>query len=159
MKNIHTKIMQNSYMKPEGESTELSQNINKKQKRSNLKRVNGPSSQVQQDLDAIETRTTKNKRMYITTQSQGDGNTTQPHTENKKRKLYHNSGIHRSYKQRRIIPQSRTIHSINKTGPRGMPIRRGWHYYIRHTHRSRHRVRKKHKLDSTKSPHPKRNRR
>jgi hypothetical protein len=83
------------------------------------------------------------------------------HEPSKRRRINVKPGLERKYGQRNeaIRNLRRKTYTTNKTGPRGMPIQRGWHYYIRHTHRPRYCVKKKHKLYSITFPHPKRNRR
>jgi hypothetical protein len=126
-------------------------------KLNNIKRVINKSDQGEPQA----LKTILGKRLKPAPQNPMDGSNTQLNEGNKRRKLCNKINNDKEYRRKKVTPQKtlRNRPTTNKIGPRGMLIRRGWHYYLRHIHRSRYRVKKKHKLDSTKSPHPKRNRR
>ncbi len=128
----------------------------KKLKQNNIKRA--PNTSIQEEAQVV--KTTLGKRTKATSQNTADGNCAQSSEGNKRRKLCNKTDKEQEHKQRDVTRQImlRNRRTTNKVGPQGMLIRREWHYYLRHTHKSRHRVKKKHKLDSTKFPHPKRNR-
>jgi hypothetical protein len=141
------------------DDTRYIRKTHKKLKINNIKRVTRKYGRNYLQPQRMVASTGK-KRPYWTLDPIGDS-TMQQDKGNKRRKLHDKISKSKKYRQKNTItPESpRNRHITNKTGPRGMPIQRGWHSYLRHTYRVSPRVKKRHKLDSTTSSNPKRKRR
>ena len=128
---------------------------------SNIRRVAKKTGYNHQQSQDETVKLKGKKRLYCAPMDIMDDNANQLDKVNKRSKTQHKMSKLKQHRHRNI-KASKNLCNRNttyKTGTQGMPIRRGWHHYLRHTLRLRYRVKKKHKLESTEFPHPKRNRR